>query len=1077
MLERPQWADSLLEDTVPPEKPGSLSHFFDEMSQGRHELRGKALTTVIESDSSIADLVAQQGALTPILRANRYILQKAVDSLAAEGMTFADFDVAGGPNGDRYVDFVFICWQSGRTSLGTCGDTSSVKTIAASSFSSLVSPYLELADSTRIQEGATILPQRIRPAPPGQPCPEEGCFVFVRHRWMVSAVAAHEYGHFLINLLKISGDLPNYDDGGCCSGHISTESRYGIMNGSMTPPVLMMSGIMRRKLGWIDPQVIPFPTSFPFNDTLTISTSYEDGQECFALVQTADSTQYFLLEGRKANLPDQVYNSVQPPDEGCCYKTRDVGDGLLIAHIQEGGKCCFPQQLSGSLCNDAPPLLDVEVATGRFDPSTGSPDPGAGLTRLDYDSRKGNCGGTLASDGPATGRAGDLFRPTSGGSELFANAFTPFTNPNTNLYGSASNPVYRQSVYSGISLYDIQWVGEDSTQIQVKLRIDDPVATAPVVGGADTLRTDMTVGGVLQLTADLVVPPNVSLTIKEGSVVVAGAQDDRLGGGADTNRVELIGLGPVDVQGTVANSASFMSSRSQEFKDQEFRSWAAEAGTAAPGDWDAIHLDYEGCEASGYGFLACLQPISSIKYANIKQANFGIAIENLCGPELSNLTFSEIVGDRHIYLDSTDVFIPYAYFPSGVCNDTLEVRAARWDLLPGTRVVAADSSLNDAWVGVPNKVDLIPQGQLFALGIAGDSVHIRSEGQDSFNADDWGGLYLDGDAAAGSRLEYVSLGYATNPLFLFYPQGLTTVKNSRIHHFADTGIWVYGAGSGVASDPGGLIESCTVERGSGLGEELGLTGIRLDRASELRVLSNKIDLAGLQSGTTTAAIDAYFGAAFCAGSSGQTDSLILRKNWVLGPGTGLAEPGSRSGIKLGSICGSNERRILLEENYVEKFKTAGLEFSQSSGIQVNCNTVLDVRRAVDLFGRWAGADPARFKSNWLQVKEGNLQVVRTDDNENTVLGSDPIQSDRGDNGLMAEQVNVKFIRENDPEAGDLLDARLNYWFLWNQSTNQEDFIDDGIGEGYQIATRIKPSPVDVPWFPIREDTTTVAYCR
>jgi hypothetical protein len=111
---RPAWADSLLEDTDPPQIPGSLSHFFNAMSQGRHKLKGLALSTVIVPDSTLAQYHARHGAAGRVV-ANRNILEKASDSLHAQGMSFADFDVAG-PDGqpDGRVDFVFILVAPGR---------------------------------------------------------------------------------------------------------------------------------------------------------------------------------------------------------------------------------------------------------------------------------------------------------------------------------------------------------------------------------------------------------------------------------------------------------------------------------------------------------------------------------------------------------------------------------------------------------------------------------------------------------------------------------------------------------------------------------------------------------------------------------------------------------------------------------------------------------------------------------------------------------------------------------------------------------------------------------------------------
>jgi hypothetical protein len=275
-----------------------------------------------------------------------------------------------------------------------------------------------------------------------------------------------------------------------------------------------------------------------------------------------------------------------------------------------------------------------------------------------------------------------------------------------------------------------------------------------------------------------------------------------------------------------------------------------------------------------------------------------------------------------------------------------------------------------------------------------------------------------------------------------------------------------------------VVDSCTIERGVGLwGSGPILRGgslVRLDYTDDLRLERNKMDLTGLDHPVGSAAVDAYFGQIHCLTSSGQTDSLIIRKNWVIGPGTGAL--GLRRGVRAFWLCGSVNRKILLDQNYVEDFKTAALEFNQSSDAQVNCNTAVSNLRAVDFYRDNKPTGPAvRFKSNWLEVKEPlATDVLRTDDNVKTKLG--PAQSDRGDNGLMAERKQVKFVRENDPNVGDQLNAKDCYWYLFTAPSGPEELISDPL-DSFEIANRIAPSPADVLYFPFRTDDTSPLYCR
>ena len=300
---------------------------------------------------------------------------------------------------------------------------------------------------------------------------------------------------------------------------------------------------------------------------------------------------------------------------------------------------------------------------------------------------------------------------------------------------------------------------------------------------------------------------------------------------------------------------------------------------------------------------------------------------------------------------------------------------------------------------------------------------------------------------------------------------MTTIYGSRIHHFEDQGIWIYGIGL-----DGCTVDSSTVERGEDLGQSKGLTLVRLDEADELRFTRNKLDLSTLvTSNTSSAALDVYFGLTFCGTASGQTDSLVVRKNWILGPGTSAS--GTRRGIRAFWLCGSSDRKILFDENYIEDFADAGLEVNQSANAIFTCNTVVDVERALDFYrdNKPSGLG-VRFKNNWLEVKTGGWQAIRTDDNTKTHLGPSQASPPKGDNGFLVEDQDVDFIEEDDPDGGDKLNAKDNYWYLYNTSADTESLIDDS-ADYLEIANRISPNSVDVQFQPFYESDSSATYCR
>jgi hypothetical protein len=632
--------------------------------------------------------------------------------------------------------------------------------------------------------------------------------------------------------------------------------------------------------------------------------------------------------------------------------------------------------------------------------------------------------------------------------------------------------VLPQDVYSGISIYNIQWANPGKDSMYVTIRFD---GSAPPTG-ADSIRTDMTLDGRVQLSGDVVVQRGKKLTLTDNARIYSEASGDRLATGKDTTLVEMAVLGLVE-----ANGAVFSSSRDPVFDhyldDQQ-------PGPQA-GDHYGLRFDNLVATRIGYGYTGVEGGLSEIKDTEFKYGEVGLAIENQAAPSLSGLSFDEIVGDRHILLDSTDVIVPYAVkydscwapHPDSCVTLWRETQTI-WDLEGGTHVVARNGMRTgqDSDIGVTGKDDLIVGGKMFAQGASSDTVYFRPE-TETGSAEDWGGITIDQGYAKGGAIEYADISHAENPLFVFYPDSLWALRHSRIHHFAETGLWVNGA-----VGQGGVVESNTIERGSGLDASLGRTGLLLDGADEMRILDNKSDLSGLQiQGSTSYPVHAYFGPSFCGIPAVESDSLVFVGNWILGPGTG-PNVGNHAGVYFDYLCGGSQRRVYAANNYVEKLNVAGLYLRESADVQVDCNTVLDNLRAVDIArDSTTAGGTLRFSKNWLEVKStSGFDVVRTDNRANTELGMATPLTTRGNNGLMAEDALVEFVLSSDPKTysqGLEIDAQNNYWYTYVTSTQTENLLDTTFEEFQKLRPKLKPNHTHVLYDPRYKSDSTTAYCR
>lgn len=518
-----------------------------------------------------------------------------------------------------------------------------------------------------------------------------------------------------------------------------------------------------------------------------------------------------------------------------------------------------------------------------------------------------------------------------------------------------------------------------------------------VVASGDSVRW----GADVWLAQTFEVESGGKLTILPGTTVHANANHD----------VGILTEGRLVAEGTSLSPIRFTSTN----------------GSGSAGEWDGLVFNLVGCNGPGYGYIGLPQPLSSVKNASIENATAGITVQNIGAPSLEGITFANIEANRDIYLTS-DVMIPAGYW-TGSCTTFIHA-PGMWDLEGGTHVVASTTDFNDAaWIGTADKNDLIAYGKLLtdSTGAMGDSVFFGPDSitdiTDPAAGNDWGGIIMT-DLSAGSHLWWVDIGYAENPLFMFYPDSLTSVVHSTIHHFGDTGIWVEGT-----TGHGGLIDNCVVDRGSTLWRTLGSTGIFLDQADTMTVSNTVVDLVGREDASGATGIGIHYGKTFCETSASGHASLVIEKNTVVGPGRDVGTGSDYTGVLADWVCGSDYRDINIERNMVAGFKFAGMDFEETADVQNSCNVLWNNRRGVDVY---RDSDPTgtsiRFKENKLEAtkRDSTLFALRTADATHVKLG--PSQSDRGHNRLKVNKDDTKFIFENDSVASDTLNARENFWY-------------------------------------------------
>lgn len=556
----------------------------------------------------------------------------------------------------------------------------------------------------------------------------------------------------------------------------------------------------------------------------------------------------------------------------------------------------------------------------------------------------------------------------------------------------------------------------------------------------DAVTGEETWAGTVYLDEDYIVDEGDTLVVAPGTRVYGRAT-----AAADSAKVELIVRGQLIAEGTSGDPIEF----------------AMYEGDATAGDtWGGIRFELEGCYRTGYGYAGVTQPLSSIAHTSIADAAQGILIADYGTPNLAAVTFAGIKDDRHIVLES-DAVIPYGYWPGGVCNGYpfTEV-SGTWDLVGGTHVVASTTTLQDAgWLGESGRIDLLVYGNLVTGGSAatGDQVFFEPDAPDS-TGDNWGGVFFT-KFTRGSLLDWADLGFAANPVFIDYPDSLVGISNTRVHSFADVGVWVHGS-----LGEGGQVSDCTVVRGNEIDESLGAMGVFLDGVDQFAVTGTTVDLANLQDDEGGTGIGVGFSKSACETTPPSQRTLLIQDNYVLGPSRDVDLGADYAGLRLTWVCGSEDRDVDILGNWVDGWKYAGAVFSQTADVTVGCNVVVENLRAVDIYRDNEPTGAAiRFRYNKLEAtaSDSTYYTLQTNDAVKAKLGPSSDALERGLNRLKVNVAKTKFIIENDPDSLDVLDARDTFWYA--------DTLFTAASDTSKIKDRLAPAGFNVDFSGFRTD--------
>ncbi len=729
----PSWASDLAEDTggppgSAPVEEGSLAHYFWLMSRGDLLIDVSVYGQVVVLDSTISEYRAVG---TGTSRVDR-IARDALARVAADStFSFTPFINTGSGK----LDYVCVVFRSLSKYEGTCeagGVVSIASTtghgvwefagsvwsaadqqqvywnsaaagwvtslrhrICSSDYSSYVSAGAFPEDCHMVSGCAT---QPVAPCSAGGSSDETSVVLDTSLNWY-RTVIAHEMMHSVfLGEPNLSGGL-----------HMANPVVWGLMTESDHGTLL--HGYERLSAGWVE------PIDVQYNEWRTIrlydsfarnvgSWGASDSTYCRVFPVAQDTTQYFLIENRRASTPYAEGWAESPVETN----PGQPGSGLLITHVNYGSPLA-----GGDGCGDGNAFrLNVESAYGLFDENF-DPDPVGGHNAL--------TGGRRAS-------AEDPFLPGRN------NTFAPYTCPNTNLYAWGDT---LQSVSSGLAILNIR-TGPDSSLI-FDIRWNQPQNAT----GAGSV----TWNGQVLLADDFSIQSGHSVALAENARVLAGPPRTA-DQGVDKNRVEVLVADGGTLDFGTSTQPPFLGSA---------RDTAQRIGPKPDGTL------YFTCDPNKSCALGGPDSTEIVAVAPGPADWYGLRVK-----DVEDLDIGEVVIDRaraavaleaDEFPDAESLFGMHKIVSGGSFNDLSfdrDVQIGPSDSVvvpPGLRVGFAanrDVAHNNGLGTYPNLSELLVNGPTRFEGTEAKPIVLRSDDPDSSGAgltDDWGGMKLFPEAPSG----------------------------------------------------------------------------------------------------------------------------------------------------------------------------------------------------------------------------------------------------------------------------------------------------------------------------------------
>jgi M6 family metalloprotease-like protein len=500
LSEKPTWGDSLIDTAATdPLTRGSLTHFFWEMSAGKHLLVGDIYDSVIVPPYTGEHYDTSQTLYYNKIRAANWDVLQLLDN--DPNVDFSNYDHNPEPNDTLDVIFlVYRWWPWG------------------SGFTGWAGLFSENADSSIVVDDSIVVVGRQY----GSGVCLEGLSLFDSR-----GVASHEYAHLLFG----PGQPAMVVD------HWNEPDRFGLMAGGQDAGN-SMSAFERMRLSWVQPETLHATED---HWEVTLGDMVTEGDVC--LIPVADSsdgggspvyTEYFLLENRQRK---SYYEG-----DFCCDTCRWwlPGTGLLVTHVLLDLRGHRPLDFS-------PKQMDVECADGVYDWGCWVGD----ITPLEPEPE---CGGDWIQHGTGCwGGSGGHADPFDTFNEANGATFAPYTLPNSDrcLFDLADTcpgliSRFKQSISTGIGVINVETQSDSSMTFDVVFDME-----------AGKLCTTTTWSGFILLDGDVTVESGDTLIIEPGTTVRLADSTDTMQSGLDSERIEIIIEGTLSAEGTNGNFVRF----------------------------------------------------------------------------------------------------------------------------------------------------------------------------------------------------------------------------------------------------------------------------------------------------------------------------------------------------------------------------------------------------------------------------------------------------------------------------------------------------------------------------------------